>query len=146
MRGIHVNRRCLEHLAGIHTLGHVTRELGAESSEFVDKVVKVSSGSLGSMIPRQEEFVLNKWRWNWGETNVSKVVVAIVYIGNAITLWCGGVCGLDKQRSKIAGWRTCGVWSGRKEFDKFVGEKVRNMRWRGRQRRGGNSREVIWGR
>ena len=87
MGGIHVNWRCLEHLAGIHTLGHVTGEFSAESSEFVDKVVKVTNRSLGSMIPRQEEFVLNKWWRNRSETNIYKVVVTVVDVGEAVKLW-----------------------------------------------------------
>ena len=63
----------------------------------MDKVVQVTNGRLGSMIPGQEEFVLDKWRWDWSETNVSKVVVTFIDIGNAIALWSGGVGKLDKQ-------------------------------------------------
>ena len=38
-----------------------------------------------------------EWRWDWGEANVGKVVVTFIDIGNAITLWSGGVGKLDKQ-------------------------------------------------
>ena len=87
MGGIHVSWRCLEHLAGIYTLGHVTGEFSAESSELMDKVVKVTKGSLGSMLPGQEEFVLDKWWRNRRETNICKVVVTVVDIGEAVKLW-----------------------------------------------------------
>ena len=65
------------------------------------------------MIPRQKESVLNKWRWNWSETNVSKVVVAVIDTGKAITLWCRGVGKLDKKRSKISSWGNRGIWNGK---------------------------------
>jgi len=87
LRGIHENRRCLKHLASIHSLGHITRDFSAECSEFVDKVVQVTNGRLGSMIPGQEEFVLDKWWRNRCETDICKVVVTIVDVGESIELW-----------------------------------------------------------
>ena len=53
----------------------------------MDKVVKVTDRSLGSMIPGQEEFVLDKWWRNRCETNICKVVVTIVDVGESVELW-----------------------------------------------------------
>ena len=72
--------------------------------------------------------MLYKWRWNWSEANVRKVVVTFIDVGNAIALWSGGVSKLDKQKSKITSWGNRRIWSGKKEFGKFVGKEVRDMR------------------
>ena len=97
MNGIHVGRRCFEHLASIHTFGHIRGDLCAKCFELVDEVVQIRYRGSGSMIPRQKEFVLNKRRWNGSETCVYKGVVSIIDIGDTINLMSCSVCKLDKE-------------------------------------------------
>jgi hypothetical protein len=61
--------------------------------------------------------------WDGCGTDIGKIAVSIMNIGQTINLRVGGVGKLDEKRWEVTDGWNCGVWTWKEEFDEVTSKE-----------------------